>query len=516
MPFPAKRPRGAPTVMTNEEVVAWLRRLVHEGSHLRVDSRLVEPGDVFVALPGRTSDGRHFIRVAEARGAAGAIYEARENEAAPEHHPMPTLPVPKLSERAGEIAALFYGKPAESMLGVAVTGTNGKTTTSHWCAQLLSALGRPCAAVGTIGTFLAGERFPSPGLTTPDAVSLEGLLFDLKAHGAQAFAVEASSIGLVQGRLSGAAVRIGVFTNLTRDHLDYHGSMEAYEEAKRLLFARPELEDAVLNADDPAAEAMAETARAHGVRVWATSLRGEPAWAHDRYVGAEDVRAVPHGMRFTLVTDEGRFDVEIPLAGDFNVANLLGVVAVLRAAGYAAADFLPHLSSLRAPEGRMQMLRAEGVPLAVVDYAHTPDALVKALANLRPIAKVRGGRLWVVFGCGGDRDAGKRPLMAAAAEAEADRVVVTSDNPRTESPEAILSGITAGFRGAPALVEADRRKAIHEAILAAAPEDVVLVAGKGHEDYQEINGVRHPFSDAEVVREVFVERRTRLLSGDRR
>ena len=164
----------------------------------------------------------------------------------------------------------------------------------------------------------------------------------------------------------------------------------------------------------------------------------------------------------------------------------------------------------------MQMLRAEGVPLAIVDYAHTPDALVKALANLRPIAKVRGGRLWVVFGCGGDRDAGKRPLMAAAAEAEADRVVVTSDNPRTESPEAILSDITAGFRGAPALVEADRRKAIHEAILAAAPEDVVLVAGKGHEDYQEINGVRHPFSDAEVVREVFVERRTRLLSGDRR
>ena len=266
--FPAKRPEGgAPTVMTNEEVVAWLRRLVHEGSHLRVDSRLVEPGDVFVALPGRTSDGRHFIRVAEARGAAGAIYEAPENEANPEHHPMPTLPVPKLSERAGEIAALFYGKPAESMFGIAVTGTNGKTTTSHWCAQLLSALGRPCAAVGTIGTFLAGERFPSPGLTTPDAVSLEGLLFDLKAHGAEAFAVEASSIGLVQGRLSGAAIRIGVFTNLTRDHLDYHGSMQAYEEAKRLLFARPELEDAVLNADDPAAEAMAATARAHGVRV---------------------------------------------------------------------------------------------------------------------------------------------------------------------------------------------------------------------------------------------------------
>ena len=497
--------------ITNEEVVAWLTHLAHEGSHLRVDSRRVEPGDLFVALPGRTADGRHFIRVAEARGAAGAVYEATENELTSEHHPMPTLSVPNFSVRAGEVAAMFYGWPSRKMLGIAVTGTNGKTTTSHWCAQLLSALGRPCAAIGTVGTFLAGERFPAPGLTTPDAVTLEGLLFDLERHGAKAFAVEASSIGLVQKRLAGAEIRIGIFTNLTRDHLDYHGSMAAYEEAKRLLFSRPELEDAVIFADDPAAERMAEAARVHGARIWATSLRKEPQWPHDRFVGAQNIRATPRGMNFTLTTDEGCFDVEIPLAGDFNVANLLGVVAALRAAGVKTSELLSLFPHLVAPAGRMQMLHAEGAPLVVVDYAHTPDALEKALNNLRPIAQVRQGRLWVLFGCGGDRDAGKRPLMAIAAERSADLVVVTSDNPRTELPEAIIEDILPGFSKAPYATEIDRRRAIHEAILAARPEDVVLVAGKGHEDYQEINGVRHPFSDVEVVQEAFVERRTRGL-----
>lgn len=500
--------------MTNEEVAAWLRRLVHEGSHLRVDSRRVAPGDVFVAVPGRTSDGRSFIRVAAARGAAGAIYEAREEGAQPEHYPLPVLPVERLSERAGDIAAAFYGHPSDRLFGIAVTGTNGKTTTSHWCAQLLTAQGHPCAAVGTVGTFLAGERFPAPTLTTPDAVTLEGLLFDLAEHGAKAYAVEASSIGLEQNRMQGAKFRVAVFTNLTRDHLDYHGSMEAYEAAKRLLFTRPEIEHAVLNAADPAAERMAETARATGATIWATGLCEEPAWAHEHFVTARNVAATESGMRCTLTAGGESADIEIPLAGDFNVSNLLGVVASLLAWGAKLSDVVPHLAHLTAPEGRMQMVRCEGGPLAVVDYAHTPDALEKALLNLRPIAKARGGRLWAVFGCGGDRDHGKRPLMAAAAERSADCVVVTSDNPRTESPEAIIEDIRTGFAKDPVACEVDRRKAIYDTLLAAAPEDVVLIAGKGHEDYQEINGVRNPFSDREVVQEAFVEVRARLLAAE--
>lgn len=497
---------------TTAEILAWLKSLAHDGARLRLDSRRVEPGDIFVAVPGARVDGRTYIRVAMARGAAGVLLEERPEEnsgslpAAPERHPIASLATENLTARLGEIAAGFYGDPTARMTGFAVTGTNGKTTTTHWIAELMTRAGRPGAVVGTIGCRLGGMRFEVPGLTTPDAVSFQGVAADLVAAGAEAFAVEASSIGLVQGRLSGTKVDVAVFTNLTRDHLDYHGTMDAYAEAKARLFAWPGLKAAVVNADDPEGVRMAKAALASGAELWTTSLEGRTIEGARHRVEARDVRPFASGMRFSLVLDGTAHPVEARIAGDFNVSNLLEAAAAVLAAGIPLEAVLPHLGALLPPAGRMQMIEREGTPLAVVDYSHTPDALEKALESLRPIAEHRGGRLWAVFGCGGDRDPGKRPMMGAAAVRLADRVLVTSDNPRSEDPEAIARDVLAGAPGAECAI--DRREAIHRAMLEAAPEDVVLVAGKGHEDYQETAGVRHHFSDVEVVNEALNERRT--------
>lgn len=494
---------------TTDSILAWLRGLAHEGARLVLDSRRVRPGDVFVAVPGAAADGRNFIRVAAARGAAGALMEA--DGALPEHHPVPTLDVENLLPRLGEIASGFYGEPSAQMTGVAVTGTNGKTTTTHWIAALFSALGTKSAVMGTVGTTLGGVRFEAPALTTPDAASLQGLLADLKRAGADAFAVEASSIGLVQGRLSGTHFRTAVFTNLTRDHLDYHGTMEAYADAKAILFAWPGLKNAVINADDPAGERMAAVAKKAGVRVWSYSTEGRTLPDADETLEARNLRATAEGMAFELVWRGVFCPVDFPQTGFFNASNLLAALAVVFAEGHAPEDVLAHVAGLHAPAGRMERVRSgEGpAPLVLVDYAHTPDALEKALESLAPVARARGGELWCVFGCGGDRDPGKRPMMGRTAAALADHVVVTSDNPRTEDPDAIIREVVAG---APeARVEADRRLAIVSAIGAAAAEDVILVAGKGHEDYQEIMGVKHPFLDHEAVREGLLERRVAAL-----
>ncbi|MDY4163133.1 MAG: UDP-N-acetylmuramoyl-L-alanyl-D-glutamate--2,6-diaminopimelate ligase [Sutterella sp.] len=492
-----------------QEIAAWLTSIVHEGAHLRLDSRTVKPGDVFVAVPGARSDGRRFIRVAAARGAAGVLLEAQPLGSAPECYPVASLAVERLSERLGKIATAFYGNPTASMTGVAVTGTNGKTTTTHWIADMMSRAGRPCAVLGTVGCKFAGRHFDMPALTTPDAVSLQGVCADVKKAGAAAFALEASSIGLEQGRLTGTVFDTAVFTNLTRDHLDYHGTMEAYCEAKAALFAWPGLRTAVINADDPAAFLMVEAARKNGADVWMTTLCGNVPAGAGHYVEALDVRASEAGTRFTLVSDGEEAAVHMPQVGRFNVSNFIQAAAVLLAKGASLEDVAGWAETLAAPPGRMQLFRAQGAPLAVVDYSHTPDALEKALESLRPVAEARGGRLWAVFGCGGDRDAGKRPVMGRIAAALADEVVVTSDNPRTEDPEAILRDILAGADGLQAV--ADRREAICGAVARADARDVVLVAGKGHEDYQEINGVKHHFSDAEVVRVAFNDRRMQWL-----
>jgi UDP-N-acetylmuramoyl-L-alanyl-D-glutamate--2,6-diaminopimelate ligase len=466
------------------DVLTQLERQGVQATHLCLDSRTVAPGDVFVALKGYRSDGRAYIGQAVERGAAAVLYEA--GDVVP--ITVPHVAVSKLDRLAGEIAHLVYGRPSEKLWLAGVTGTNGKTSVSQWIAQTLNALGRKCAVIGTVGAGFPGALADSIN-TTPDAIALHRLLAQFAAQGAAACAMEVSSIGLDQGRVNGALFKVAVFTNLTRDHLDYHGDIDAYGEAKERLFSLPGLEAAVVNLDDPFGERLAEQLSGR-VRTIGYTLAGR--------TGASEVLAAEHlamtatGMSFKV---DG-VTIEAPVVGRFNASNLLAVVGTLLAAGAPFGDIARALRDIVPPPGRMHPLGGIGQPLVVVDYAHTPDALEQALLALRETARARGGKLVCVFGCGGDRDAGKRPQMGAIAERLADTVVLTSDNPRNEDPLAILAAIQAGFKCAP-FVEPDRAVAIRVAIKAAADDDVILIAGKGHEPYQEIAGVRQHFSDLE-------------------
>lgn len=487
------------------DIVTWLRSRAKADGNLCLDSREISPGDVFVALKGAKSDAVAFAPVAAARGASGMLYEMGS---AVLPGTLPALAVDGLRERLGTIARDFYHDPSSRMMGIAITGTNGKTSTSHWVARLLTALGHPCAAIGTIGCFLGAEKIPSPALTTPDAASAQRLFSTIAARGATAFAIEASSIGLEQGRLLGTSIHTAIFTNLTRDHLDYHGSMENYEAAKAILFDWPRLKCAVVNVDDPAGLRFAARTAARGVRTIACTLQGTEPPQGAQCLSADNIRAAADGMHFDAHWLGTTYAVNSLAVGLFNVANLLGVAAAAISLGLPVRQVFEELAKLVPPAGRMQTVSAQGAPLCLVDYSHTPDALEKAIAAVRPIAAFRKGRIWTVFGAGGDRDKGKRPIMGAVAARDSDEVIVTSDNPRTEDPAAIAAEVAAGA-GARARVILDRHEAIVAAVCEAAPEDVVLVAGKGHEDYQEVQGVKHHFSDAEVVREAFIERKTR-------
>lgn len=478
------------------DIAAWLARVAPEARELRLDSRKIGPGDVFVAVPGAKSDGRDFIEQAIARGAAAVLVEAEFGAAAPQT--VPVLEVGGLKMLLGPLAAQFYGEPSRRLLAIGVTGTNGKTSSSQWIAQLLTRLGRRCAVIGTVGAGFAGEDLADFGLTTPDAVSLQSTVRSLADAGAQALAMEVSSIGLEQERAAGIDFRIALFTNLTRDHLDYHGSMEAYEASKARLFDWPGLECAVINADDEAGRRYIDRSLARGVKTIASTIENRPVAAGASRLVAEDLRTTAEGLAFTVRWGAESAAVAVRLVGSFNVANLLGVIGVALAAGYPLVAICAELGALVPPPGRMQQISRPGAPLAVVDYAHTPDALIQACAALRPLAAARGGRLWVVMGAGGDRDPGKRAPMGAAAAAGAERVVVTSDNPRTEDPESIVAQVAAGAPQAERIV--DRAAAIAHAIAAAAPADVVLIAGKGHEDYQDIAGIKIHFSDLEEAR----------------
>ncbi|HZV54657.1 MAG TPA: UDP-N-acetylmuramoyl-L-alanyl-D-glutamate--2,6-diaminopimelate ligase [Rhodocyclaceae bacterium] len=375
---------------------------------------------------------------------------------------------------------------------IGVTGTNGKTSVTQWIAQALAALGRKCAVVGTLGNGFPGDLIPGPN-TTPGAVALRQILPDLVAQGAMACAMEVSSIGLHQKRVAEVAFDVAVFTNFTRDHLDYHGTMEDYAAEKRKLFDMPGLRAAVLNLDDPfGAQLDAELAgrlRVIGYTLEAKVSRGETLAATDLAMDGAGLSFMLDGVR-----------IEAPVVGRFNASNLLAVIGALLAGGEILADIAGVLPRLTPPPGRMQTIGSEGKPLVVIDYAHTPDALEKALTTLLETAAARGGKLICVFGCGGERDPGKRPLMGAVAEALADRVLVTSDNPRGEKPEAIIADIVGGMTRRPA-IELDRAKAIKDAVTAADARDIVLLAGKGHEPYQEVAGARHPFSDLEQARQ---------------
>ena len=379
---------------------------------------------------------------------------------------------------------------------LAVTGTNGKTSTACWLAQALGALGQPCGVVGTLGVGLWPE-LQSTGMTTPDPVSLQHAFVQMLDAGARHCAIEASSIGLAEHRLDGTRIRTAIFTNFTQDHLDYHGSMAAYWQAKQALFGWDGLEAAVINIDDAQGAQLARQLQGAGLALW-TCSRTKPS-------ARLQAQRLPSREGLCLEVREGEQScrIDTALIGDYNIDNLLGVIGALRAQGVSLADAARACGQLEPVPGRMQRVSAavgRAAPLAVVDYAHTPDALRQALAALRPLAQERGGRLWCVFGCGGDRDPIKRPLMAAVAEQGADRVVLTSDNPRSESPAAILAQLRAGLRQPQAALQIeDRAEAIAQTLAQSAAADVLLVAGKGHERSQEIAGVFRPFSDAEQI-----------------
>lgn len=392
--------------------------------------------------------------------------------------------------------------PTYPLFMVGVTGTNGKTSVTHWIAQALTALGQKCAIVGTLGNGFPDALVPGPN-TTPGAHVLREFLPDVVRQGAQACAMEVSSIGLHQNRVADIAFDVAVFTNLTRDHLEYHPSMAEYAAMKRKLFEMPGLRHALINLDDPFGRELAAQF-AGKLDILGTTLEVAPDI--DRHgpqrLRAEDIAMAADGVAFTV---RGlRFHA--PVVGLFNVANLLAVIGVLLLRGIPLADCVPAIAALTPPPGRMQALGGNRQPLVVIDYAHTPDALEKVLNTLRPTAAARGGKLTCVFGCGGDRDAGKRPQMGAIAERLADAVVLSSDNPRGEDPQAILAAILAGMKTAP-VVEADRATAISAAIGQADERDVILIAGKGHEPYQEIAGVRLPFSDFNHAKSALASRR---------
>ncbi|QTN24160.1 UDP-N-acetylmuramoyl-L-alanyl-D-glutamate--2,6-diaminopimelate ligase [Rhizobacter sp. AJA081-3] len=462
---------------------------------LAVDSRRVQPGDAFIAWPGHALDGRQYVGQALAAGAVACLVEADGVEAFEFGEGAPVAAVAGLKSSTGEIADGFYGRPSELLQVVATTGTNGKTSTAWWTAQALSQLGRRCGVIGTLGIGEPSANVASTGLTTPDPVTLQQALRRFADEGFAACAIEASSIGIVEQRLAGTRIAVALFTNFTQDHLDFHGSMASYWEAKSALFDWPGLRAAILNVDDPQGAALAE--RLRGLDCWTYSVRG-PA-----RLRASDIAYRDGGLAFEVIEGDQRATVRSTLIGEYNVSNLLAVIGGLRALGVPLAEAAQACAVLTPVPGRMQRVEATRPgPEVVVDYAHSPDALEKALEALRPFATQRGGRLWCVFGCGGNRDTAKRPLMGGIAQRLADRVVLTSDNPRHEPPAFILLQIVAGLAGSQERVNVieDRRKAIAHAVREAGANDVVLIAGKGHEDYQEIAGNKLPFSDVDEAR----------------
>jgi UDP-N-acetylmuramoyl-L-alanyl-D-glutamate--2,6-diaminopimelate ligase len=468
------------------EAAKLLQKLDAPISALTTDSRSAGPGVAFAAYPGAVHDGRNYIPQAITGGAPAIFWEADRFLWDPAWQ-VPNLSVPGLKQRIGEIAACIYGDPSTCLRMIGVTGTNGKTSVTHWIAHALSSIGTPSVMIGTLGNGFMDRLSPASN-TTPDAVALQEALARYVQEGARACAMEVSSHGLHQGRVNGCHFNVAVLTNLSRDHLDYHGSMEAYAEAKAGLFAWPGLEHAVLNLDDEFGQALAGKTGSAKIIGYGFQ-QGE--------VVAEAVRSKREGLVLLLNTAWGRAELKSPLLGRFNAYNLLAALATLLVSDVPLEQACSALGQVRPPAGRMQTLGGGSHPLVVVDYAHTPDALEKVLATLRALAGE--GRVICVFGCGGNRDKGKRPLMGRAVSQGADLVFVTSDNPRNEDPLAIIDDILQGVETDASRTEPDRARAIFEAVGVARANDIVLIAGKGHEDYQEVQGQKLHFSDVDVA-----------------
>ena len=478
---------------TPEEAARWLQERVT--GTLSADSRKLAPGDGFIAWPGAATDGRKYVNAALGAGAAACLVE-HEDAQAYGFSDDRVATYEGLKAATGPIVAAYFGVPSEQLQVVAITGTNGKTSTAWWLAQALDRLGRKCGVVGTLGVGQLGAMVFN-GLTTPDPVLLQQQLKRFVDEGFVACALEASSIGLEERRLEGTRIRLAVFTNFTQDHLDYHASMADYWQAKKMLFSWPGLQAAIINIDDAKGFELSAALIGAPLDIWTFSCTG-PA-----RLQAQAICHGTHDLSFEVVEGAERHRISTPMVGLYNVSNLLGVVASLRAMNIPLADAVNACADLLPVPGRTETLTVPGQPLVVIDYAHTPDALEKVLLAIKPVALSRGGRLWCVFGCGGDRDASKRPLMAAIAEKNADQLVVTSDNPRTEDPQLIIDQMLRGLsRPDAALVQADRAAAIADALRLAQAGDVVLLAGKGHENYQEIKGVKFTFSDRDQAQAV--------------
>jgi UDP-N-acetylmuramoyl-L-alanyl-D-glutamate--2,6-diaminopimelate ligase len=488
-------------------------------SRLVTDSRMLSAGDTFVAYPGGQLDGRQFIAQAIAQGANAVIWDAHNfkwNAA----WQIPNLAVSDLRQQAGAIAAEVYGNPSQKLWMVGITGTNGKTSCSHWLAQSFNGLGRKSALIGTLG-----NGFP-PALqatlnTTPDVIRVHGLLTEYLQQDAQVVAMEVSSHALEQGRVNAVKYDVALLTNLSRDHLDYHGDMSSYAAAKRRLFDWQQLKFAVLNLDDAFGSELAEQLQDAAVEVIGYGLSDQALQQAERLglrmVFGGKLQLDAQGCRLQVHSSWGGGALSSPLLGRFNAENLLGTLAVLLVSGVVLDDALRVVTQLRSVPGRMQTLGGGESPSVVVDYAHTPDALEKVLHTLREVTAPGGGKLICVFGCGGDRDKGKRPMMGTVAGKLADLSIVTSDNPRSEDAQEIMAAIVPGIGGRYEVI-ADRAQAIAQAIRQAQAVDTVLIAGKGHEDYQEINGVKYPFSDMAVAQrslETWTLRQARDVRGNR-
>lgn len=449
------------------------------------DSREVASGALFIARSGLQHRGVDFVTAAVQNGAAAIVIDQSELAECPTVN-VPVVGVEDLTAQIGVIAARFFANPSKSMQVIGVTGTNGKTTCAHFLAQTMNYLGVKTAIVGTVGNGFPGALATATH-TTPDAVGLQRLFAQLQAQGAQAVVMEVSSHALEQGRVAGVEFSMGLFTNLSRDHLDYHGSMTAYGEAKARLFRDFALQTAIFNTDDAWGKQLYRDTNVQGKKVSTGRLHG------DCHLLA--YRLALHGIEAEVKTPYGDFAFASKIIGEFNLDNLLLVIAALAEQGFKPSEIMTGLAQLDAVPGRMQAVVVAQKPLVIIDYAHTPDALEKALCAVRAHT---AGTLWCVFGCGGDRDQGKREQMGMIADRFADHLVVTSDNPRTEQPEHIIAMIESGICQHQPAIELDRAAAIQYAIDHADKEDVVLIAGKGHEDYQEIGRTRYPFSDVDV------------------
>jgi UDP-N-acetylmuramyl-tripeptide synthetase len=496
-------------------VVAWLRAC--GATQLVTDSRKVLPNShekaAFIAWPGAAVDGRAFIPDALKNGAVAALMEANQkseigSQAIPDN--ASTRGYVDLKTASGEIASLFYGNPSEQLNIIAITGTNGKTSSSWWLAEALSALPLPftqtCAVVGTLGTGVIGH-IENNGLTTPDPVLLQERLHSFVDQGCKAVAVEASSIGIAEDRLNGTHIHTAVFTNFTQDHLDYHGTMEAYWQAKSALFDWPHLKAAVINIDDAQGltlmDQLQERVTHQLIDLWTFGIERAAR------IQAQNITMTAQGLAFDVIEGNEIAHLKTNLVGRYNISNLLGVITSMRSLGVPLIACIQACSSVTPVPGRLEIVSQATEPLTLIDYAHTPDALEKVLLALREISEARSGVLWCLFGCGGNRDATKRPMMGATAKRFADKVVITSDNPRDEQPSAIVSQILLGTGEDSSIqVQVDRALAISETIAQAKPSDVIVIAGKGHENYQEIAGIKTRFSDQAHARAALATWRT--------